>query len=110
MPKLSFGQKLMLLRKEKKLSQKQLAELLKVGIANIARYETDARLPHAKTIVAISEFFSVPTDYLLKENEDFIFIQDKELLNLSAKADKLNDQDKDFIKNTIANFLKNKEI
>ena len=110
MPMLSFGQKLMLLRKSKKLSQKDFADLLKVGIANIARYETDARLPHAKTIVSISKFFQVSTDYLLKEDEDIAVIQDKELLNLTTKADKLSEQDREFIKNTIANYLKNKSI
>ncbi|MCP3967217.1 MAG: helix-turn-helix transcriptional regulator [Lentisphaerae bacterium] len=109
MTKLSFGQKLMLLRKGKKLSQKKLAELLNLGIANIARYESNARLPHAKTIVDIANFFSVSTDYLLKEDENLVAIEDRELLELTSKADKLSDQDKDFIKNTIQNFLKNKK-
>ena len=105
MTQLTFGQKLMILRRNKKLSQKKLAEVLKIGSANVARYESDLRSPHLKILITISDFFGVPVDYLVKDSEDIMVIDDKELLRLAAKTDKLPSQDKDFIKTTIQSYL-----
>ncbi|MFC1617468.1 helix-turn-helix domain-containing protein, partial [Candidatus Margulisiibacteriota bacterium] len=57
-PKLTFAEKLLLLRKNKKISQKRVAEYLDIGISNLARYES-GRLPSAEILVKLSDFFNV---------------------------------------------------
>lgn len=106
MTKLSFGQKLMLLRKNKKLSQKQLADMLDIGVVTIMRYETGAMLPHSQILLKLSDFFHVPIDYLLKEDDGFPLVDDRELLELTVALDQLPDHDKAFIKDFIRNYLK----
>ncbi|MCG0278449.1 MAG: helix-turn-helix domain-containing protein [Thermanaeromonas sp.] len=61
----SLGQRLAALRKEKGLSQAELAKLLNVGQSTIAMYEKDKRRPDAETLTRLAEFFQVSVDYLL---------------------------------------------
>jgi transcriptional regulator with XRE-family HTH domain len=60
-----FGSRLKLLRKEKGLTQQQLADLLKVGRPTVAGYETKGKEPDFEKIMWMSAFFGVTTDYLL---------------------------------------------
>ena len=60
-----FGARLKKLRKEKGLTQQQLANLLKVGRPTIAGYETKGKEPDFEKIMWMSAFFGVTTDYLL---------------------------------------------
>ncbi|SMB91711.1 DNA-binding transcriptional regulator, XRE-family HTH domain [Thermanaeromonas toyohensis ToBE] len=61
----SLGQRLAALRKEKGLSQAQLAKLLNMGQSTIAMYEKDKRRPDAETLRRLAEFFQISVDYLL---------------------------------------------
>ena len=105
MANLNFGKKLMLLRKDKKITQKQLSEFLGVGIANITRYESGSTQPAPQTIVAIANFFGVSTDYLLKDDQDFVSIENKQILSLAHKIDKLSSDDQSFLVEMIQNYL-----
>jgi transcriptional regulator with XRE-family HTH domain len=110
MTKLTFGQKLMILRKNKKLSQKKLAKLLEVGVVNIARYETGVAYPSAQTLIILSDFFEVSIDYLLKDIEnDISSLEDKELPGLIFKIDSLDKSDKESLKNMIVSFVETKK-
>ena len=60
-----FSDRLTQLRKEKGLSQKQLAEDLGVTQATIARYENGTRQPSLDFLVVIALYLGVSTDYLL---------------------------------------------
>lgn len=62
-----LSQKLYSLRKEKGLSQEQLAEELGVSRQAISKWENGSSLPETEKINLISEFFGVSTDYLLKD-------------------------------------------
>lgn len=63
-----FSKRLKKLRKEKKLTQREFAELMNLSSASIAMYETDKRSPDRETIVKMAKFFDVSTDYLLGES------------------------------------------
>ena len=53
------------LRKQKNLTQKQLAEKLNVSDKAISRWETGKGYPDVSSLVALSEFFSVSVNELL---------------------------------------------
>lgn len=63
---MEFGEKLQKLRKDKSMSQEQLAECLNVSRQAVSRWEKNVVLPDVCNVIAISELFDVSTDYLLK--------------------------------------------
>ncbi len=65
MKKNSFGRILKELRTEKELSQKEFGE--KLGFCNqtVSFWEAGRREPDFDTLILISDFFGVSTDYLL---------------------------------------------
>lgn len=58
------------LRKEKGLTQKQLAEIIDSTDKNIWAYENNIALPNIETISKLADFFEVTTDYLLGRESD----------------------------------------
>ncbi len=59
-----FGTVLRKLRKDKKLTQTQLANALGLSISAISMYERGDREPDFKTLEKISDYFGVSLDYL----------------------------------------------
>ena len=64
-----FGIKLKELRIERNLSQKELG--IKLGVCNqtISFWELGSRDPDLDSLIKISNFFNVSTDYLLNNEE-----------------------------------------
>ena len=60
-----FGERLAKLRKEKGLSQQELAKLFELSKSAIAMYETDRREPSNESLNELAIFFNVSTDYFL---------------------------------------------
>lgn len=61
----NFGEKVKLLRKERNLTQKQLADMLGVVVSAISSYESGARYPSYDGLIRLARIFHVSTDYLL---------------------------------------------
>ncbi len=61
-----LSDKLRQLRREKKLTQNQLAQILNVSNGTIAMWETNKRQPDIETIKKIAKVLEVSTDYLLE--------------------------------------------
>lgn len=61
---MNFGERLRIIRTERGLSQRQIAEALGVSVNSISQYENGKRFPDEKTIVGLCEFFKVSADYL----------------------------------------------
>ena len=59
------GERLQELRKDKGLSQKQLAALLNLSEFTISSYEHGKTEPNDETFVSICDLFNVSADYLL---------------------------------------------
>lgn len=53
------------LRKEKGLTMKELGEIIGVAESTISQYETEKREPDFETLLKLSEFFDVSTNYML---------------------------------------------
>ena len=64
---MTFGQKLQQLRKARGMSQEDLAGQLSVTRQTVSKWELDQSTPDLPYLAAISEFFGVSTDYLIKE-------------------------------------------
>ncbi|GHW02802.1 hypothetical protein AGMMS50249_5880 [candidate division SR1 bacterium] len=66
-----FGLRLKELRQEKRLGQKELAQILTTSKQNISRWEKGYFEPDQAMTVRLARFFEISTDYLLGlENED----------------------------------------
>jgi len=61
----TFSKRLEELRKEKGISQTQLAEALKISRQSIGFYEKDERSPDVEVIQIICRYFNVTSDYLI---------------------------------------------
>lgn len=66
----TLGHRISQLRKKFGLSQAQLADKLGIATSTLGMYETNKREPSNETLIAISQFFHVTTDYLLNESDD----------------------------------------
>ena len=71
-----FSQRLQLLRRDKHLTQAQVAKRIGVTASMVSSYETDIRLPSYEVMLRIADVFGVSVDYLLGREE-------KRLLDIS---------------------------
>ena len=65
-----FAEKLKKMRKEKGISQKDLAENLNMSPSTIANSETGARVPDLNRLKDIADFFNISVDYLVSNKEN----------------------------------------
>ena len=65
---MNFAEKLLKLRTQYGYSQEVLAEKLNVSRQAFSKWELGTTLPETDKVIAISDFFAVSTDYLLKDN------------------------------------------
>lgn len=65
---MTFGEKLGILRIQSGCSQEMLAEKLGVSRQAVSKWEMGTALPETEKVIAISDFFGVSIDYLLKEH------------------------------------------
>lgn len=90
-----FGKKIRQLRKEKNLTQKQLAALIGVKNSVISFYEVGDRFPSPEVIRKLAIALHVSTDYLLgiekNETVDVSGLDEKEKSLIRALVDTLRD-------------------
>lgn len=66
---MTFGNKLLQLRKDRKMSQDTLAEKLNVSRQAVSKWELDEALPDTNNIIKIADLFYVSVEYLVNEDE-----------------------------------------
>ena len=64
---MKLAEKIVTLRKQKRLSQEELAERLNVSRQTVSRWEMSTALPDATNIIQLSKLFEVSADYLLND-------------------------------------------
>ncbi len=94
-----FGIRLKELRKEKNLTQKQLATRIGVKNSIISFYEMGDRNPTPEIIIELAKVFHVTTDYLMG-------VEKEETVSVSG----LNDHDKQIIRSLIDTLRDKNEI
>lgn len=65
-----FQERLKRLRKDKGITQEQLAVALNIPPTTIRRLETSNSIPRRERLGAIADYFSVSIDYLLGQTDD----------------------------------------
>lgn len=76
---MNFKTRLKQLRNERGISQRQLAEFLKVAPSTISMYENGQREPNFEVLESLADFFNVDLNYLLgKTNKTTKIILDSE--------------------------------
>lgn len=65
---MTLGEKLAKARREKNITQEQLADNLGVSRQSISKWESDVVYPETDKLIRMSELFDCSLDYLLKEN------------------------------------------
>ncbi len=60
-----YGERLKLLRKERKVPQKELADLLGISVRGYQFYESEVNEPNVKVLTMLADFYGVTIDYLV---------------------------------------------
>lgn len=60
-----FGELLAELRQDRRLTQKELAQIIFVTDGTISNYENGVHLPDVDKLISLADFFGVTVDYLL---------------------------------------------
>lgn len=81
---MEIGKKILELRKQKNLSQEQLANELNVSRQTVSKWENDIILPDLDNVVQLSRFFEISVDDLLG-NSTTKNIEDTEKLSMNNK-------------------------
>lgn len=109
-----IGQTVRNLRKQKRISQTELAKILHVSQQTITAWETGKAEPSSSAVSNLADYFNVTTDYLLgrpeKQTESRQQTISKAIDTAMANDGKELDQhDKDVIKSLIEAYLDNKK-
>lgn len=65
-----YGERMKKLRKERKVPEKQLAELMGVKVRGYQFYESETTEPTINALIALADFYDVTIDYLVGRTED----------------------------------------
>ncbi|MCP4551335.1 MAG: helix-turn-helix transcriptional regulator [Bacteroidetes bacterium] len=106
LPKLA--EKLKQARKQKGLTQGQLAKKIGADIQRISKYERCILIPTTPIMVKLSNALDVSLDYLLKNDKNRVTgkVKDTELIDQFIQVDALPDQDRHILKALLEAFIK----
>lgn len=109
----NLGDKIKLLRKEKKITQQELANALSLSQSTIGMIEKNRQGVGRKTLIKIANFFNVTVDYLLSDDEEIECTEEikKERdysLTIKEQED-IDDEAKKIIEELTMSFSKNKD-
>ena len=66
---IKFAERLQELRRERHVTQKNMAEFLGIQMRSYQSYEGGDRRPDYEKLVALADYFDVTTDYLLGRSD-----------------------------------------
>lgn len=66
-----MNERLKLIRKERGLTQKEVAKAIGVTLSAISNYEQGIREPSIQVLISLCRFYNVSSDYLLGLEEDY---------------------------------------
>ncbi|MFS4469605.1 helix-turn-helix domain-containing protein [Maribacter sp. 2210JD10-5] len=102
---MSLGQKITKIRKEKKLSQVDVASYVGVSRDAISKYERDDIVPSVENANKIAQILGVSLDYLMSE-DDNLEVVDIDMLNRMKEIQRLSEDDRNTVTKIIDAFIR----
>lgn len=100
---MDFNIRLRQLRRNKKITQSELADILGLKPTAISNYESKRNEPSFEKLVALSKYFDVSCDYLLGVSDTYLPISketlDKEIVDFFNMYQQLNNDNSKEIRN-----------
>ncbi|TGX98799.1 XRE family transcriptional regulator [Hominisplanchenecus murintestinalis] len=104
-----IGNRLKVLRKSKKMTQEELAELLGVSTDSISNYENGKTTIMPEHLMEVCQIFNVSADYLLFNKKKLLFYNDIDYQVILDKIEQCNEFDLSRI-NKMIDILLNKSV
>jgi transcriptional regulator with XRE-family HTH domain len=103
-----LAEKLKQARKQKGLTQGQLAKKIGADIQRISKYERGVLIPTTEIMVKLSDALDASLDYLLKNGKNRVAgkIRDTELIDQFVEVDTLPEKDRHILKALLEAFIK----
>lgn len=96
-----IGQRIRDLRKQKRMSQTELAKMLAVSQTTVTAWETGKAEPSSSAITSLADYFDVTTDYLLgrpdKKEKKSVELSDDDVI-MTYQGKELSNEDKEIIR------------
>ncbi|WP_079707677.1 helix-turn-helix domain-containing protein [Paraliobacillus ryukyuensis] len=91
-----FSERLMLMRRQKNLTQENLANILDVSKGAISKYEKGTASPSYKILWRLADYFNVSVDYLIGKSNSFSGdrYEDAFISQLKQNFEEMKDEDK----------------
>ena len=99
---MTFGERLMSVRKKKKLSQADIGKLIKINGDAYGRYERNEVKPTIEMATKIANALEVSLDYLVGKTELEL---DNSMLKRVEAVSKMNDEDKGHVFSLLDAFI-----
>jgi transcriptional regulator with XRE-family HTH domain len=106
----TFGKKITALRKDKKISQGELAKLINTSTSVIGRYERDEMTPSIEAARKIAKILGTTVGYLLDETEQENLFKDPDMLKRLNAIEKMDKEDKNHILYAIDGLIKSVKL
>jgi len=106
----TYGKRMAALRKERKMTQDELAKLLNTSISVIGRYERDEMTPSVEVAKKIAGFLDTTVGYLLGETDKADLFKDPKMLKRLSELDKMEKEDKKHILHVLDGFIKSVKL
>jgi transcriptional regulator with XRE-family HTH domain len=90
----SLGTRIKFLRKERDLTQKQLAESLLITRSALSKWEVGRAMPDLPSLVKLADYFHVSVDYLLCRNNNRKMYSN---VNIPDFFEEISNEDQKFI-------------
>ena len=104
---MTIGEHIMLLRKQKGLSQAELGKIIGTSGDVIGRYERDVITPSIDVIVNVADALEVSIDFLVGKTK---MVLDKQAVKRLEDISKLPDDNKNFVLNLIDMALRDFKV
>lgn len=79
---MNIADRIQYLRKQRGLSQEELADMVGVSRQSVSKWESEQSIPDLEKIITMSDIFEVTTDYILKGVEPVSISNRKTVKNL----------------------------
>jgi transcriptional regulator with XRE-family HTH domain len=109
----NLGDRIKDLRKQKNLSQSELADKVGISYAQIGRYETKGAQPPAETLKQIADALGVSPDFLIYGTSDQkakTRLTDADLINQFKAIEGMEEDDRNVVKKLIDAFITKKQL